>query len=66
MAFKCGAAHSPVEPLDSRNCIEVAIPAQNAKAMLPAESSDPEIIGRNRLSHLQQLNIDRCVVMRGP
>ena len=31
--------------------------------MLPAERRNPEVIGRNRLSGLSQLNIDSRIVM---
>lgn len=56
---------SPIEPLDSRNRIEVAIPAQKGKIMLPTEGCNPEVIRRNWLSGLSQLNVDSCIMMGG-
>jgi hypothetical protein len=56
---------SPIESFDSRNRIEVAVPAYQGKIMLPAEGRNPKIIRRNRLFGPSQLNVDRCVVMGG-
>lgn len=54
---------SPIEPLDSGNRIEVAIPAQKRKIMLPTERGDPEVIRGNWLSGLSQLNVDGCIMV---
>jgi hypothetical protein len=54
---------SAVEPLNSRNQIEVPIAAQKRKAMSTAKGRNPEVIGRNRLSRLSKLDADGCLVM---
>ena len=54
---------SPIESLDSRHHIEVPVSAQKGKPMLLAERRNPQVIGRNRLSSLSQLNVDRRIVM---
>jgi hypothetical protein len=52
-------------PSDSSHHIEVPVPAQKWKVMMPTERRNPEIIGWNRLSRLSEFNVDSCIVMRG-
>jgi hypothetical protein len=53
----------PIEPLHSRYQIEVSIPAQQWKAVLAAQGSNPKVIRWNRLSSLSQFYADSCIMM---
>src|ERR1700731_4810613 len=56
---------SPIAPLNPRNHIEVTILAQQGKSVLATERCNPEIIRRNWLSGLSQLNVDSRIAMGG-
>ena len=54
----------PIEPSHSRHHIEVSVPAQQWKTVLPAQGRNPKVIRWNRLSSLSQFDADSCIMMR--
>ncbi len=45
--------------------IEVPVSAQERERILPAECGDPQVIGRNGLTFLFQLQANGCIGVRG-
>ena len=62
---RTGCEPSPIDAPKSGDEIEVPVSAQKRKRILAAECGDPQVIGRNGLTFLFQLQANGCIGVRG-
>src|SRR6266436_9398415 len=60
-----GTEKSPVNPLNARHEIEMAVATQNRKGVLTAKRRNPNVVGRDGFSETPKSNVDGCIVVCG-